>query len=81
MTKNTVKHLIINIIVAGGVTAACIALSGYICGYIENSIAISVVKLIFTAIWVIFDLTMLVWFLFYWWCEIKWRNVKRRFGK
>lgn len=81
MSEKVIKWLIADSIFAVALTVLIIFIGRAVACNIENEPLRSVIFYVRTAAWIIADLTILFWFLLYWWSDREWTKIKSRFRR
>ncbi len=77
MNNKVIKWLIADLVFVGIMTLLFFWVKGGIISAIPNETARSITNIVLWVIYGIADFIVLIWFLYYWWCERKWEQMKR----
>ena len=77
MSNKVFKWLIADLFFVGIITLLFFWIKGGAMSIISNETAKAIANIVLWGIYGIADYILLIWFLYYWWCERKWGQMKR----
>ena len=81
MSKKVVLWMTVDLVIALLLTGAVIFLKNRLALCFDNTYIQLAIHIAGTVVWVIVDLTILFYFLLYWWSDNTWTRAKKKFRK
>ena len=77
MSNKVIKWLITDLIFVGIMTLLFFWIKGGVIWAISNETVRNITDIVLWVIYGAFDFIVLIWFIYYWWCERTWEQMKR----